>query len=115
MERIINAFGHSIRALKHLAGHEKAVQQELVLLALALPVGWLIAQSFGLYLLMIGALLMLLMVEVLNTGMEAMCNAITRELRDDIRIAKDCGSLAVLLACILCGGVWLYALWVRVV
>ena len=113
MERIINAFGHSMRALKHLAAHEKAVQQELILLALAVPVGWLIAPSFAFYLAMIGALLMLLMVEVLNTGIEAACNAITRELRDDIRIAKDCGSLAVLLACILCGGVWLYALWVR--
>ena len=115
MERIINAFRHSMRALKHLAAHEKAVQQELVLLALALPVGWIIAPSFALYMMMIGALLMLLMVEVINTGIEATCNAITRELRDDIRIAKDCGSLAVLLACILCGGVWLYALWVRVV
>ena len=113
MERIINAFGHSMRALKHLAGSEKAVQQELVLLVLAIPVGWFFAPSFGFYLVMLGALLLLLIVEILNTGIEAACNAITRDIRDDIRIAKDCGSLAVLLACTIAAGVWLYAIWLR--
>jgi diacylglycerol kinase (ATP) len=113
MERIINAFGHSMRALKHLAGNEKAVQQELTLLALAFPIGWFVAPGFGYYLLMLAALLLLLIVEILNTGIEATCNAITREIRDDIRIAKDCGSLAVLIACTIAGGVWLYAIWLR--
>ena len=113
MKRIIAAFSHSIRALKHLAASEKAVQQELILLALAIPVGWFIAPSLGLYLAMLGVLLLLLIVEVLNTAIEAACNAITREIRDEIRIAKDCGSLAVLLACAIAGGVWLYAIWLR--
>jgi diacylglycerol kinase (ATP) len=113
MERIINAFGHSMRALKHLAGSEKAVQQELVLFGLAIPLGWLVAPSFAFYLTMLGALLLLLIVEILNTGIEAACNAITREMRDDIRIAKDCGSLAVLLACTIAGVVWAYAIWLR--
>lgn len=113
MERIINAFGHSIRALKHLAGNEKAVQQELTVLALAFPVGWFIAPSFGFYLAMLAALLLVLMVEILNTAIEAACNAVTREMRDEIRVAKDSGSLAVLLACIIAGGVWLYAIWLR--
>jgi diacylglycerol kinase (ATP) len=113
MDRIVKAFGHSVRALKHLAGSEKAVQQELALLALAVPIGWFLAPSFGFYLLMLAALLLLLMVEVLNTAIEAACNAVTREMRDDIRIAKDCGSLAVLIAVTLAGGVWLYAIWLR--
>lgn len=113
MERIIKAFGHSMRALRHLAGHEKAVQQELGLLGLAIPAGWFLAPSFGFYLLMLAALLLLLIVEILNTGIEAACNAISREIRDDIRIAKDCGSLAVLIACTIAGGVWLYAIWLR--
>jgi diacylglycerol kinase (ATP) len=113
MERWINAFSHSMRALRHLASHEKAVQEELFLLALAFPVGWFLAPSFAMYLLMLAALVLLLIVEILNTGIEAACNAITREIRDDIRIAKDCGSLAVLMACTLAACVWLYALWLR--
>jgi diacylglycerol kinase (ATP) len=113
MERWINAFSHSMRAFRHLASHEKAIQEELSLLVLALPVGWFLAPSLDMYLLMLAALVLLLIVEILNTGIEAACNAITRELRDDIRIAKDCGSLAVLMACTLAAIVWLYALWLR--
>ena len=113
MERIINAFGHSMRAFKHLVGYEKAVQQELALVALAIPLGWFVAPSFGFYLLMLAALLLLLIVEILNTAIEAACDAVTREIRDEIRIAKDCGSLAVLLACTIAAGVWLYAIWLR--
>jgi diacylglycerol kinase (ATP) len=113
MQRIINAFGNSMRALKHLAGHEKAVQQELVFLAFAIPLGWFLAPGFGFYLLMIAVLLFVLLVEILNTGIEAACDAISRELHDDIRIAKDSGSLAVLISLMLASGVWLYAIWLR--
>ncbi|MGL4406188.1 MAG: diacylglycerol kinase [Notoacmeibacter sp.] len=113
MERIINAFGNSMRALKHLSGHEKAVQQELVLLLVATPLGWFLAPSFGFYLLMMASILVILLVEILNTGIEAACDAISRELHDDIRIAKDSGSLAVLISLILASGVWLYAIWLR--
>lgn len=113
MERLIKAFGHSTRALWHLASNEKAVQQELILLGLALPVGWLLAPGIGYYLLMLAALLGLLLVEILNTAIEATCNAITREFREDIKLAKDCGSLAVLIAVILAGGVWAYGVWLR--
>ena len=113
MQRLINAFANSMRALRHLAGHEKAVQQELLMLAIAIPVGWFLAPSIGLYLLMIAAVLVILMVEILNTGIEAACDAISRELHDDIRIAKDSGSLAVLISLILASGVWLYAIWLR--
>ena len=38
------------------------------------------------------------MVEVLNTGIEAACDAVSREFHIDIQLAKDCGSLAVLIS-----------------
>ena len=47
-----------------------------------------------------------MMVEVLNTGIEAACDAISREFHIDIQLAKDCGSLAVLISVILVAGVW---------
>jgi len=58
----------------------------------------------------IGILLVLILVEVLNSGIEAACNAVSREFNTDIQLAKDCGSLAVLIAMFLAAGVWGIAL-----
>ncbi len=106
MNRIIAAFVNSMRALRHLAAHETAVRQELVLLAVSVPVAWMVAGDAGDYALLVGSILFLLLVEVLNTGIEATCNAVSREFNKDIQIAKDCGSLAVLLAIVMAGATW---------
>jgi diacylglycerol kinase (ATP) len=54
-----------------------------------------------------------ILVEVLNTGIEAACDAVSREFNIDIQLAKDCGSLAVLIAVLLTSGVWLVAILER--
>lgn len=110
MERLINAFHNSVRAFGRLIRSETAFQQEVVLLAVAIPAGWFLATSWSGYALLIGAVLMLIMVEVLNTGIEAACNAVSREFHVDIQLAKDCGSLAVLISIILVAGIWGIAL-----
>lgn len=114
MQRLIDAFINSVRAFRKLAVSEKAFQQELMLLLLALPAGWFISVSWRSYALLIGAVLLLIMVEVLNTGIEAACDAISREFHIDIQLAKDCGSLAVLISIVIAGGVWGIALIERV-
>jgi diacylglycerol kinase (ATP) len=114
MERLVKAFFNSVRAFSVLFRSEKAFQQELALLVVALPVGWFLSSSWSGYALLIGAVLMLIMVEVLNTGIEAACDAISREFHIDIQLAKDCGSLAVLISVILVAGVWGIALAERV-
>lgn len=111
MERIFKAFINSMRALNHLARFEKPVQQELILLLLSLPVAWFVASNAVSYLMLVGSVLFLLLVEIINTSVEAACNAISREFKKDIQIAKDCGSLAVLIATIICATVWIYHLW----
>lgn len=110
MERLIKAFFNSVRAFNILLRSEKAFQQELALLAVALPAGWYLSSTWSGYALLIGAVLMLIMVEVLNTGIEAACDAVSREFHIDIQLAKDCGSLAVLISLILVAGVWGIAL-----
>lgn len=70
MKRIILTFLNSMRALRHLAKHEKAVQQELVLFLLSLPIAFFLAPSALAFLLMTGSILFLILVEVLNTGIE---------------------------------------------
>ena len=106
MDRLIKAFFNSVRAFNKLIRSEKAFQQELGLLAVALPLGWFLSSSWRGFGVLIGAVLLLLMVEVLNTGIEAACDAISREFHIDIQLAKDCGSLAVLISVVLALIVW---------
>ena len=108
MQRIFLAFLNSMRALKYLAGNEKAVQQELVLFLVSLPVAFFLASTWLAFLLMTGSILFLMMVEILNTGIEATCDAVSRDFHKEIQIAKDCGSLAVLIAIIFVVATWGY-------
>lgn len=114
MRRLLNAFRNSLRAWTRLVRTEAAFQQEMALLAAALPLGWLLTATWRGYLLLIAAVLVLILVEVLNSGIEAACNAVSREFNADIQLAKDCGSLAVLIAILLAGGTWLLALGERI-
>src|SRR5262245_11326675 len=106
MERLIKAFRNSMQAAKYLLRHETAFRQEVALLLLALPLGWLLASTWRGYALLLGSLLLLMVVEILNTAIEAACDAVSREFNIDIKLAKDCGSLAVLISVVLAAGVW---------
>lgn len=99
-----------MRAFRRLTHSEKAFQQELALLALSLPAGWFLSASWGGYALLVGSVLFVMIVEVLNTGIEAACDALSREFHSEIQLAKDCGSLAVLLSIVMLVVVWGLAL-----
>lgn len=109
MERLFKAWQNSVRAFGKLARTEKAFQQELALLALAAPAAWFLSTSWRGYWLLVGAILLLIMVEVLNTGIEAACDAVSREFNIEIQLAKDCGSLAVLISISIALIVWALA------
>lgn len=106
MERLIKAWLNSVRAFRKLLATERAFQQELALLTASVPLALFLSSSWRGYALLVGSILLLIMVEVLNTGIEAACDAVSREFNIDIQLAKDCGSLAVLISCILVLGVW---------
>jgi diacylglycerol kinase (ATP) len=110
MERLVKAFQNSVRAFSRLIRTEAAFQQEVMLLVVALPLGWFVAGTWGGYALLIGSILFLITVEVLNTGIEAACDAVSREFNIDIQLAKDCGSLAVLISIVIVLGVWGFAI-----
>jgi diacylglycerol kinase (ATP) len=63
--------------------------------------------------LLAGSVLIVLMVELLNTCIETVVDRIGPEWHELSRRAKDMGSAAVLLSLLLCGGIWLAALWQR--
>lgn len=106
MERLIGAWQNSLRAFRKLSMSETAFQQELALLVAAIPAAWFLSTSWRGYWLLVGAILLLIMVEVLNCGIEATCDAVSREFHADIQLAKDCGSLAVLIAVVIALIVW---------
>ena len=111
MERLIKAWQNSARAFWRLLQTETAFQQELMLLAVAVPLAWFLSTTWRGYALLVGAILILIMVEVLNTGIEAACDAVSREFHIDIQLAKDCGSLAVLISVVLAAIVWALAIF----
>lgn len=86
MRRPIEAFRNSARAFGRLARHEAAFREELI--ALALPAAWLIAGSLGGFMLLIGVLLTVLLVEALNTGLEATCDTLSREVDEQTRLRQ---------------------------
>jgi diacylglycerol kinase (ATP) len=106
MERLIKAWQNSVRAFRKLLRSETAFQQELILLAVSLPLAWFLSTSWRGYALLVGSILLLIMVEVLNTGIEAACDAVSREFSIDIQLAKDCGSLAVLISVLIAAITW---------
>ena len=113
MKRLFSATVNSLRGIFDGVKTEPALRQEAVLLAVAIPVGVVVAPSAAWYIAMIGAILLLLAVEFLNTAIEKLADHVTREQHFDIRRIKDFGSAAVFSALCLAGLVWLTALAAR--
>jgi diacylglycerol kinase (ATP) len=111
MQRLVNAFYNSIAAFRQLIAHEKAFQQEFAVIVVAIPLALFLSADGLMRIALIGSLVLVMIVEVLNNGIEAACNALSREFHADIKIAKDCGSLAVLLSIVLALSVWALTLW----
>jgi diacylglycerol kinase (ATP) len=114
VKRLYNATVNSLRGLHHGFRHEAALREEAIALAAAVPVGVLIAPTWGWYVAMIGALLAVLSVELLNTAIEKLADHTTYGRHPEIGALKDYGSAAVF--CMLCvtGLIWIAAVIVRV-
>ena len=106
LSRIVKAGQCSIQGLKAVFKHEAAFRQELLAVAILLPVAFIIGNTpLGISLLIFGLGLVLL-VEVLNSAIEAIVDRIGLEQHELSGRAKDLGSLAVLIAIMLCAVIW---------
>ncbi len=110
MQRLIKAFNNSAAAFGHLLRHETAFKQECGLFLIAIPGAFFVANDISEFFVLLLAVAFIILVEVLNTAIEAVCDALTPEFDANIKIAKDCGSLAVLLACGIALTVWVLAI-----
>ena len=109
--RILFAFKHSGKGFQFLLKNEAALQQELVLAVLLVPLSFLIKQTLTELLLLLMVLALVLIVEILNTAIETVVDRIGLEHHELSGLAKDLGSAAVLLSLLFAAGVWLTFLW----
>lgn len=109
MIRLWRAFFNSRDGLRAAARRESAVRLELVLLLLAAPAAWLATPSWAMRAVLIASLFLLLAVELLNTGLEKICDHVTPDTHPEIKFIKDVGSAAVLATGFAVGLLWLAA------
>lgn len=114
IRRIVEAFFNSLAGIRFGFLREPALRQEMLLFAASLVIAPLLTLDPWKLLLLWGALLLLLSVEFLNTGIEKLADKVTRDRDDLVRVAKDCGSAAVFMMLVLNGAIWGLALWERV-
>jgi diacylglycerol kinase (ATP) len=93
---------------------ERAIREELVALLLALPLAWLIGATPARRIEMVAVVLLLLVVELLNTAIEKLADRLTTDHDPQIGRVKDMGSAAVGVALAIAGLVWLFAIAERI-
>jgi diacylglycerol kinase (ATP) len=112
--RIVQAFFHSLAGLADAWQHESAFRQELLLAVILIPVALLVPVSPVERALLIATVLLVLIVELLNSSVEAAIDRISFEFNSLSKRAKDLGSAAVLVALVLLAVVWSLILLPRV-
>lgn len=111
LDRIHRALGYSLAGLRAAYTGESAFRQEVWLLIVATPLAFWLGQGWVQIALLLGSLMGVLIVELLNSGIEAAIDRVSFELHELSKRAKDIASAAVLLSLLLCGGIWATAAW----
>ena len=109
-KRLLNALRYSCEGIKEAYRNEDAFRQEVILAAILLPIAfWVNVAAIG-RAMMIGSVLLLLIVELLNSAIEATVDRISLDDHRLAKRAKDIGSAAVLITIVNLMVVWLLVL-----
>lgn len=111
--RVFKAFRYSRQGLQQAVAHEAAFRQELALCAVLLLAVPFVATTAWHALALVAVMLLVLVVELINSAVEALADALSTELHPLLGRAKDLGSAAVLLSLLLAAATWGLALWER--
>ncbi len=114
MDRLLRASINTWRGLLAAWRSEEAFRQELIALVMAVPLAFFLAEAAWKRLALIGVVLLILIVEMLNTAIEKLADRLTTAHDPQIGRVKDMGSAAVGLALLIAGLTWLLALAERV-
>ena len=107
LQRIVNAFRFSLAGFKAVWNNEAAFRQELFLLIIATPVALTLGHSALEKLALIGSIILILLMELINSAIEAVVDRIGLEQHELSGRAKDIGSATVLFAFF-----WAIIVWV---
>ena len=106
LARVVNAFFHSLAGLADAWQYESAFRQEILLAVVLVPVACYLSVTPVERALLIGSVLLVLIVELLNTSVEAAIDRISFDHHSLSKRAKDIGSAAVFVALLLLALVW---------
>jgi len=111
LTRLLNALGYSRDGLAAAWKNEAAFREEVLLAAVAIPLALFLAKTGVDRALLIGSILFVLIVEILNSAVEAVVDKASPEHHELAKRAKDMGSAAVLLSLLNAAVVWACVLW----
>lgn len=114
LARVWHATAYSMAGLR-AAWYEAAFRQEALAAIVMLPASVWLGRNWLECAMLAGTVILVMIVELLNTGIEAAIDRIGPEWHALSKRAKDMGSAAVFLSLVLCGGTWAGALWQRLV
>lgn len=106
LPRLWNALRYSLQGLAAAFRHEAAFRQELLLALVLIPAALFVDAGSGAKALLIGSMLLVLVVEMLNSAIEAAVDRISLDNHELARRAKDFGSAAVFLSLVNVAAVW---------
>ena len=106
LDRIWRALGYSVEGLTAALRYEDAFRQELILGVILIPVAWFCHVSNAAKAVMIGSVMVVLIVELLNSAIEAVVDRVSLEDHTLSKRAKDMGSAATFLALLNVVAVW---------
>lgn len=111
LDRILHAAGYSWDGLRAAYRGESAFRQETWLTLIGLPLAFWVGRDWVQVALLAGSLILVLIVELLNSAIEAVVDRVSFERHELSKRAKDIASAAVLMSLLLAGGIWGAALW----
>lgn len=113
LDRLVRAAGYSLQGLRSAFRTESAFRQECALAVVLLPISLWLGTTWVETALLAGSVMLLLIVELLNSSIEAAVDRISLDIHPLSKRAKDVGSAAVFLAVLLMAAIWLAAVWQR--
>ncbi|HYM47977.1 MAG TPA: diacylglycerol kinase [Burkholderiaceae bacterium] len=107
VKRVVDATHYSLDGLRAAWAGEDAFRQEIMLAVILTPVALVLPIALAEKILLVGVLMLVLIVELLNSAIEAAVDRDSLEINPLGKRAKDVGSAAVMLALLLAGGTWI--------
>lgn len=106
LRRLMNAFGYSLAGFRAAFKHEDAFRQEVYLAVVLIPLALYLEHDALHRVLMIGSILLVMIVELMNSAVEAVVDRVSLERHELAKRAKDIGSAAVFVALTNLAVVW---------